>query len=150
MAASFEDALAKAQSEMVAAALEYIGGRAERIYLFALSAGGMTSFSVFYRIGQQPYRVHKVNEANDGGPAHDVTPPRQLALQKYGIKQLKELQEAAEQFGQPMPTLIKAVYDVARGSLSSDIRYDDFYSDSNRAPGDFVTDWFDEESAKSA
>ena len=150
MTSTFEDALAKAQSEMVAVALEYIGGRAETIYLFALSAGGAKSFDVFYRIAGDVYQTHKVDDANVGGAPLDTSVQRQIALQKFGLGQLNDLEQAAAGSGRPMPTLIKAVFEVSRGSLASDIRYDDFYSASNRSPDEFFQDWFAEEAAKSA
>ena len=147
MTSTFEHALAKAQSEMVAVALEYVGGRAETIYVFALSAGGAKGFDVFYRIAGGVYQTHKVNDATVEGAPHDVSVPRQIALQKFGLGQLNDLEQAAADSGRPMPTLIKAVFDVSRGSLASDIRYDDFYSDSNRSPDEFFQDWFAEERA---
>ena len=150
MTSTFEDALAKAQSEMVAVALEYIGGRAETIYLFALSAGGAKGFDVFYRIAGDVYQTHKVNDAAVGGAPIDTSVARQIALQKFGLGQLEALERAAAASGRPMPTLIKAVFDVSRGSLSSEIRYDDFYSASNRSPDEFFQEWFAEESAKIA
>ena len=42
-------------------------------------------------------------------------------------------------------TFEEALATVRAGSLSADLRYDDFYSDSNRSPDEFFQDWFDEQ-----
>ncbi|MEZ3161995.1 hypothetical protein AB1K54_15880 [Microbacterium sp. BWT-B31] len=132
---SFEHDLADVQSEMIAAALEYVDGRASDVYVYCTTEGGVFQYDPFFVVDGKVAERHKI-------AGIDTSIPRQRALVKYGNQQLLRLKDAAKKYDRPLPTQIKLHYVVADGSLDASYEYEMQYTNhSSLTAADIVQEW---------
>lgn len=150
MTKSFEDYFSELQADMVSICLEYVGHKAEEIYIYCSYEPEAYYFNVFYRINNTFVLKHKVNDAVrliNGTPEYnyDVSRDRQLALLNIGSEDLKKIHEICKAFNRDMPTEMKLQYNIEKNSLVANYKYDLVYSeDDELLPDDLFEQWYEE------
>lgn len=147
---SFEDYFSELQADIVSICLEYVGHKAEDIYIYCSYEPEAYYFNVFYRINKTFVLKHKVNDAVrliNGTPEYnyDVSRDRQLGLLNIGTEDLKKIHEVCNAFNREMPTEMKLHYNIEKNSLVANYKYDLVYSnDDELLPDDIFEQWFEE------
>jgi hypothetical protein len=138
----FEDYLAEAQTEMVALALEYVPD-ARKVFVHADFEGNSCGYDTIYDIDGELYKRGNVGRAS--GHSYDTSDEAQSALMDYGTDEVIKLKRKCDEFGQPMPTEIKLVYDAEKNSLEGNLSYDLKYSNTKDKLAHHIYDeWFEE------
>lgn len=117
----FENVLSDAQSEMIAASLEYAGHGVSEVYVYASTENGAMFFDPFFVVGGEVVGRGKLLNV-------DTSLLRQRSLVKFGNAQLLRLWEAGAECGRPVPSQLKLHYVVASGSLDAQYEYGPQYS----------------------
>ena len=139
---AFEDFFSELQADMVSICLEYVDGKAGKIYIYSSCEQDKITSDFFFRIDGKLLRKHKLNE---GGQRHDVSPARQKAALKILIDDTKKILFLCEEYRRPMPTEIKLIYDVTKKHLDASYSYDLVHSnDPRRTARMVVDDWYSE------
>lgn len=124
---SIEDLLGDVQSELISVSLEYAGGSASEIFVYASMENGTIFFDPFF----DPFFVVNGAVVTRGSvPGADTSIQRQKALVNYGTAQLQRLFDCYTERGLVSPTQLKLHYAVEQGALDSDLAYTPQYSDS--------------------
>ena len=132
------------QRDMVALCVEYVRDKAERVFIFGSIENGHYMFDVFYAISGSVVMTHEITQALQTPELEErkrVIPN----LLRTGISDLERLEEVCEEFGQPVPTELRLVYDARRDSLEADYKYDPVYTHTKDLDSsDVFNAWFEE------
>ena len=144
----FEDYFSEIQSDMVAITLEYVEGRAEKIFIYCSFEENVVSSEFFYKINGQILKKNKLNNIlRQGESPYDVSIDRQKAAARIINDDIEKLIELCTEYKKDMPTQIKLIYDIGANSLNADYRYDLVFSeDLTKGAFDALEEWFEEES----
>ena len=142
----FEDSFSAIQTEWVELGLDYVPD-ADKIFLYGSCENNMYFFNEFFMIDGIVVRKHQVNI--NGSRSYDVSVTRQKALIKYSIEELMKMHELFKEYNREMPTEIKLIYDVKKGSLEGDYSYELKHSNTkDLTADDFFDKWFEEIKSK--
>ncbi|PTA72654.1 MULTISPECIES: hypothetical protein [unclassified Stenotrophomonas] len=147
MSDTFKCSLQEILEAMVAVCLEFIGDRAQVVYLHCSTEQGVSSANVFYDINGALCRTHELNlpEAGTGTTEAGTSDARLSSLLESLLDDLDRLIELHENNGQEPPTEVKLRYDVVRMSLSASYSYDLKFSNSDTLlPSDIFDAWHEE------
>lgn len=136
----FEDCFSKLQADMVSICLEYVQGKADKIYIYTCFEPRVKGEGFFFLINGQLLRRGDITQEI---PEADID----LQVQVIDIihDDLYKLNSICQQFNQPMPTEIKMIYDVKKNSLSANYQYDLIIQTSDTLMPQLVEDaWFEE------
>ena len=142
----FEDKFSELQADMVSICLNNVKKRAEKIYIYCSYENGVISSSYFYNINGNIVERHKLNEAiKIGEERYDVSVDRQKDVIKIINSDIEELLKICKEYGRPMPTEMKIVYDVKNNSHKAEYKYELVYSnDAVKTASDIAAEWFEE------
>lgn len=144
----FGDHFSELQANMVAICLEYVGNKADDIFIYCSYEPKMYVFDFFFRINGEVVHKHQLNKAvkesdSQLAQVYDVSRDRQKAALRIGNQNLKLIQKKCEEYKREMPTEMKLHYDVKQNSLKGKYRYELVYStDSELLPDDIFDLWF--------
>lgn len=146
MAKIFEDSFMEVQSDMIALCMEYAEGKADKVYAYGTMEGGVRSFSVFYEANGRVVRIEGLDDAlPEGGKLEHGSDERQWGVLKIGAGDLKRLRDVCGEFGQPVPTELRLVYDARTGGMTADYKYDPVYTHTRDLHwSDVFNAWFEE------
>ena len=133
----FEDDFSKLQADIVSICLEYVFGRANKIYILCSYEEGLISNDFFYNINGEIVERHKLtdalgNEEFEDDFSYDISVDRQKGVSKIINEDMKELIKLCKEFNQEMPTGIKMVYDVTSNKLHADYKYELVHTNDDR------------------
>ena len=150
MAKVFEDYFSEIQEDIVSICLEYVEGRAEKIYIICSFESNVISHYYFYKVNGMVVRKHKLNDAiSSGEKPYDVSIDVQKQVADIITDDIKALIKLCRENNRDMPTEIKLVYDIKVNKLNADYSYDLMYSKSRTKTADTIANkWFEEMKAK--
>jgi hypothetical protein len=142
----FEDYLSGIIIDMVEICLEYVEGKADKIYILCGNEDNVLSGSFFFKIHDKVVMKHKVNDVlMESEPKIDVSVDRQMQANDIIVKDVEELTKRCKEFNRDIPTQMKIVYEVNTHKLDTDISYDLKYTNTkNKGWLDTFEEWFDE------
>ena len=138
----FEDYFSEIQADMVSICLEYVQGKADKIYIYTCFEPRIVSLGYFFVINGKLLQRHEITQEL---PECDIELQEQV--DEVIMEDLYKLNDVCTQFNQPMPTEIKMVYDVKKNSLSVNYQYDLILSSESELlalPQDVEDAWFEE------
>lgn len=140
----FEDYFSELQADMVSACLEYVGKRAEKIYIYCSFEDNMLSGDFFYKVNGKVVRKHKLNDAiTDKQKEYDVSITRQKTAVNTILDDIKAINKLCRKYQRDMPTQMKLVYDVTANALNADYCYEAVFSnDENKTAYDVLEEWY--------
>lgn len=142
MAKVFEDYFSEIQADMVYACMDYVNGKADKVYIYASREGRMISTDYFFEINGQIIERHKLDLIS---PQYDISPDHQNVCLEILNEDVDELEKLCKEHDRPMPTEIKMIYDVAKNSLGIKYKYDNQWLDHpTKGPDDIADEWFEE------
>ncbi|MEC2159697.1 DUF600 domain-containing protein [Virgibacillus halodenitrificans] len=147
MSEIFEDKFSELQADMVAICLEYVGNRAEKIFIYGSFEEKVISSDFFYCINGVVVRKHKLNDAinNPMDFQYDTSGERQSGVLNILNNNIKEMIKLCKEYNREMPSEIKLVYNVVNNSLKADYKYGIVYSNHPEKTADDVSmKWFEE------
>lgn len=146
MLKEFEDRFSELQADMISICMEYVEGRADKVYVYASCEEGVISSSFFYFIHNKHVQPHKVNDALLAGEeSYDVSTERQFNVLHIINENIEEINVLCQEFERDMPTEMKLEYDVNSGKFQAEYKYELVYSDDDSKTADDVADeWFEE------
>ena len=140
MAKVFEDFFSEYQVDMIEICLEYANYHVDRIFIYCSYEGKMLDSNFFFEIDGKYYRKHQIGSA---GKEYDTSQKRQSAALDIITQDMMNISKKCDEFGRPMPTEMKIIYDVKKNSLNASYRYDLMYSnDPEKLPDDIFDEWF--------
>lgn len=138
----FEDYFSEIQSDMVSLALDYVGGKADKIYVYGSNDGGVLFFDVFYNIERNILGRSELDKVDS---SYDTSTNRQIEMLQIGVNDLKRLKKLFEGRSDTMPTEMKLYYDVKSGNFNAEYKYDPIHSNSEElTPKMVFVEWFEE------
>ena len=138
----FEDYFSELQADMVSICLEYVQGKADKIYIYAAFEPRVSGAGCFFSVKGKLVQRHLVNQE-----IPEVNLDHQIQVLDILMKDLEKLNSICQKFNQPMPTEIKMIYDVKKNSLSANYQYNlilSFESELLALPQDVEDAWFEE------
>lgn len=142
MAKIFEDYFSEIQADMVYECMDYVKGKADKVYIYASREGRMISTDYFFEINGQILERHKLNAIS---PQYDISTNHQSACLRALNEDVEELEKLCKEHDRPMPTEIKMIYDVKKNSLGIKYKYDNQWLDhKTKTPDDVADEWFEE------
>lgn len=140
----FEDYFSELQADMVSICLEYVGKRAEKIYIYCSCEKGVISSGFFYKIGGKIFHKHRLNDAlENDAREYDVSIIRQKKAINIINCDIEELKKLCQKYKMDMPTQIKLTYDIEANKLNADYSYDLIYSDdADKISDDVFEEWY--------
>ena len=146
MSKVFEDYFSELQADMVSICLEYVNGRAEKIYVYCSCEEKVISSDFFYCIEGKIKERHKLNDDinKTNKYIYDTSIERQDAVLDILIEDIKKMMLLCKEYHREMPTEIKLIYDVKKNSLKAEYKYDLVYSnDPVKTADDIAMEWFE-------
>ncbi len=146
----FEDYFSELQADMVSICLDYVGKRADKIYIYCSYENGMISSGYFYKINNKLVKKNKLNDViTDGQREYDVSIPRQKETINIINEDIKALKRLCDEYQKEMPTQIKMTYDVISNKLNADYSYDLIFSNhKSKTAQDVLEEWYQLEKSK--
>lgn len=144
MSKVFEDYFSELQADMVSICLEYVEGRAEKIYIYCSCEERVLSSDFFYCIEGKIKERHKLNDDMNkcNNYTYDTSIERQDAVLDILIEDIKKMMSLCNEYKREMPTEIKLVYDVSKNSLRAEYEYNLVYSnDPVKTADDIAMEW---------
>ena len=146
----FEDYFSEIQEDIVSICLEYVEGRAEKIYIICSFESNVISHYYFYKVNGVVVRKHRLNDViSENEKPYDVSVNVQSQVADIIDDDIKALIKLCRENNRDMPTEIKLVYDIKANKLNADYSYEPVYSNSRTKTADTISDeWFEEMKAK--
>ena len=141
----FEDEFSALQADMVDICNEYSQGLADKIFIYAANEG-MILTQHFYCINLNLYKCSKLNNAGLSAE-FDVSKECQGQVLDILNEDIQKIQILCEKYKQPVPKLMKLVYEPKTKKINADYKYENQFTD-DMALSDIVNAWFEEERAK--
>ena len=142
----FEDKFTKLQADMISICMEYVGNRADKVYVYASHEESIISSQVFYAINHKYVKPHKVNDAlEDGDERYDVSSKRGFMVLRMICEDIERLGDLCKEYEREMPTEMKLIYDVKNGNFKGEYKYELVYTHDDFKTADHIADeWFEE------
>lgn len=143
----FEDCFSELQVDMVSICMEYVEGRAERIYIYCSMENNMISSGFFYKVNGKIVKKNKLNDViKSGERGYDVSVNRQKGAITIINEDIQALDKLCQEYQREMPTQIKLVYDIVENKLNADYSYVLIFSeDSSKTAYDVLEEWYQAE-----
>ena len=141
----FEDEFSALQADMVDICNEYSKGVADKIFIYAANEG-MILVQHFYCINTNLYKCSKLN--NTGlTVSFDVSIDCQRQVLNILNEDIQKIQSLCEKYGQPVPKLMKLVYEPKTKKFNAEYKYENQTTDEVSVFDNYNV-WFEEEKAK--
>lgn len=141
----FEDEFSALQADMVDICNEYSCGVADKIFIYAANEG-MILVQHFYCINTNLYKCSKLN--NTGlTVSFDVSIDCQRQVLNILNEDIQKIQSLCEKYGQPVPKLMKLVYEPKTKKFNGEYKYENQTTDEVSVFDNYNV-WFEEEKAK--
>ncbi len=140
----FEEKFSDLQADMITICMEYVEGKADRVYVYASREEGVTSGNFFYLINNIYLEPPEVNRAlKHGEEKYDTSSERGFMVLRILGEDIKKIKKLCEEYNRDMPTEMKLIYDVKSGKLNAEYKYDLVYTHDDVKTADHVADeWF--------
>ncbi|MFF2484327.1 immunity protein YezG family protein [Paenibacillus sp. NPDC058071] len=141
----FESRFSELQADIISICMEYVGGRADKVYVYASCEEGMISSSFYYLINNKYVECHKVNDAlRDGDERYDASPERQFMVLNIINEDIEKIAELCKAQDHEMPTEMKLIYNAMSGKFQADYKYNLVHTnDDVKTADDFADEWFE-------
>ena len=138
----FEDLYMDLHADMVAVCLDFVGYKADKIYIYASAEGRVTSANHFYEIDGMVLRSGTLNKVSD---EYDISPRMQWWVLDELTECLDDIIKLCEEHDRPMPTEIKMIYNVKKNSLETKYQYEPVYSNhKTNTAGVMFDKWYEQ------
>ena len=141
----FEDEFSALQADMVDICNEYSKGVADKIFIYAANEG-MILAQHFYCISNKIFDGHKLNDT-DLQIEFDVSDDCQEQVLDILNEDIQRLQSLCEKYDQPVPKLMKLVYEPKTKKFNGEYKYENQTTDEISVFDNYDA-WFEEEKAK--
>ena len=142
MSGTFEDSLQDIMQSMLSVCLEFIGEKADAVYLYCSVEEGMSSADVFFDVDGALRQTHELDTADVGADTFDERLSSLLGCLLDDLDQLTELHEGNRR--EP-PTEMRLRYDVVPKNLSVSFSYELKFSNTDTLlPSDIFDAWYEE------
>ena len=141
----FEDEFSALQADMVDICNEYSCGVADKIFIYAANEG-MILTQHFYCINTNLYKCSKLN--NTGlTVSFDVSIDCQRQVLDILNEDIQRLQSLCEKYDQPVPKLMKLVYEPKTKKFNGEYKYENQTTDEVSVFDNYDA-WFEEEKSR--
>ena len=141
----FEDEFSALQADMVDICNEYSKGMADKIFIYAANEG-MILAQHFYCINTNLYKCSKLN--NTGlTVSFDVSIDCQRQVLDILNEDIQRLQSLCEKYDQPVPRLMKLVYEPKTKKFNGEYKYENQTTDEVSVFDNYDA-WFEEEKSR--
>lgn len=141
----FEDEFSALQADMVDICNEYSCGVADKIFIYAANEG-MILAQHFYCINTNLYKCSKLN--NTGlTVSFDVSIDCQRKVLDILNEDIQRLQSLCEKYDQPVPKLMKLVYEPKTKKFNAEYKYENQTTDEISVFDNYDA-WFEEEKSR--
>ena len=141
----FEDEFSALQADMVDICNEYSCGVADKIFIYAANEG-MILVQHFYCINTNLYKCSKLN--NTGlTVSFDVSIDCQRQVLNILNEDIQKIQSLCEKYGQPVPKLMKLVYEPKTKKFNAEYKYENQTTDEISVFDNYDA-WFEEEKSR--
>ena len=141
----FEDEFSELQADMVDICNEYSQGFADKIFIYAANEGIILA-QHFYCIDFNLYKYSKLNNA--GLKVNfDVSKECQGQVLDILNEDIQKIQSVCDKYNQPIPKLMKLVYEPKTKKFNADYKYENQTSDEISVFDNYDA-WFEEEKTK--
>lgn len=131
----FEDEFMDVQAGLVSLCLETIENNADRIYVYCSIEEKSQSFNACFRCGGE------IKTLNQMG----IPMRRMVQFLRTGSGDLQKVRDVCANYGKPVPTEMKMVYDVQMGKFESKYRYEEICSaKTQKAASEVFDEWVEE------
>ena len=141
----FEEEMTELQSDMVDICNEYSKGLADKIFIYAANEGMILTHH-FYCINNKIFDCQKLNESGLQ-TEFDVSKDCQGQVLDILNEDIQKIQILCEKYKQPVPKLMKLVYEPKTNKFNADYKYENQTTD-DISVFDNDDNWFEEEKAK--
>ena len=141
----FEEEMTELQSDMVDICNEYSCEAAEKIFIYAANEGIILAHH-FYCINDKVLDCQELNES-ELNIDFDVSDDCQEQVLDILNEDIQKIQILCEKYKQPVPKLMKLVYEPKTKKINADYKYENQTTD-DISVFDNDDNWFEEEKAK--
>ena len=141
----FEDEFSELQADMVDICNEYSKGLADKIFIYAANEGMILAHH-FYCINNKVLDCQELNKS-ELNIEFDVSDDCQEQVLDILNEDIQKIQSICEKYKQPVPKLMKLVYEPKTKKFNADYKYDNQTTD-DISVFDNDDKWFEEEKAK--
>ena len=141
----FEDEFSALQADMVDICNEYSKGVADKIFIYAANEG-MILAQHFYCISNKIFDCHKLNDT-DLQIEFDVSDDCQEQVLDILNEDIQRLQSLCEKYDQPVPKLMKLVYEPKIKKFNAEYKYENQTTDEISVFDNYDA-WFEEEKSR--
>lgn len=146
---NFEEELMTVHRNITLSCLQYVQGKADKIFIYFITERSLTTFDVFFKIGTNYCYAHKVNDFLASDQAIDTSNKAQNKMLDEVFEDLEAFREIHEHYNRERPTESRLVYDVNDGNLQWEYSYEKRYErDKNLIPSEEMEKWFEEVRSK--
>jgi hypothetical protein len=142
----FEDYFSELQADMISICLEYVENKADKIYIYCSYEHNSYIGSCFFNINNFILDRHELNKgAANQSFTYDTSVERQRMLLRIINEDIEKIFDLCKEYGKPMPTEMKIIYDVKKNSMKAEFKYDLVYSNKKDTSAmDICDKWFEE------
>ena len=141
----FEDLFSAYQNEMVRQSIAYAEKRAEKIYIYSdLEDGAFQALSLFRIDGKYYTRNDIDREIREGKRTSSLSEQDRRDIRMTVLCYAVSVRELCRDYGKPMPTVIKLVYDAKKRRVDAKYGYERLRSLSDTESDTRCRMWFDE------
>ena len=141
----FEEKFTELQADMVDICNEYSKGLADKIFIYAANEGMILTHH-FYCINNKIFDCQKLNESGLQ-TEFDVSKDCQGQVLDILNEDIQKIQILCEKYKQPVPKLMKLVYEPKTKKFNADYKYENQTTD-DISVFDNDDNWFEEEKIK--
>ena len=142
MSKVFEDLFMEIQEDMIVAGLDFVDEVADKIYIYGSQEGRLSVGDCFFEVNGDVYTRTELKELSDDYYACDK---KETICIRTLTNDVSKMDDLCKEYDRPMPTEIKMVYDVKKGSLSVDYKYELVYMNKKDLyANDIVEQWYNE------
>ncbi len=141
----FEDSFSAFQNEMVRQSIDYAEKRAEKIYIYSdLEDGAFQALSLFRIDGKYYTRNDIDREIREGKRTSSLSEQDRRDIRMTVLCYAVSVRELCRDYGKPIPTVIKLVYDAKKRRVDAKYGYERLRSLSDTESDTRCRMWFDE------
>lgn len=141
----FGDEFSELQADMVDICNEYSKGVADKIYIYAANEGLILN-QHFYCINNVLYNCSKLNNAGLQ-VIFDVSDDCQEQFLNILNEDIQKIQGICEKYNQPVPKLMKLVYEPKTKKFNAELKYENQTTDDISVFDNYYS-WFEEVKSK--
>lgn len=141
----FEDSFSAFQNEMVRQSIDYAEKRAEKIYIYSDLEDGAIMARPAFRINGRFYPDYEWDKAiRDGKETSSLSREEKRDIRRTILCYAVAVRWLCKEYGKPIPTVIKLVYDAKKRRVDAKYGYERLRSLSDTEPEVRCRMWFDE------